>query len=480
MSRSNQVRIGKVTMYLRSKVWYLRYHEQGRRRQVRASSDLAATRQLASQVNAQLEVGAPAATSFDPVSVPELRRRWLEHHEHVRRSSISTVARYRTATDHLLRFVNKVMPVKHASHFRGPQAEAFVRHLRELKVAPNGHTNTTKRNLRDKGLKFVLETCRSMFNFAIKRRHLPPYADNPFTLIEIDRIPIEDAKPVIVFDGKQEEQLLQACDDWQFPIMLTLALTGLRLGELIHLLLPEDVDLTEGWLMVRNKPELGWQTKTRNERRVPLLPELTEVLRIATGERTSGPLFLRRRFTQGDLPSLHGLLRQELAETFSTRAGKMMSDQKELSSRAARQRCADPFWMDMGAIKSEVLRLEFMCLTAAIGLPMITAPKTLRHGFATCLQDANVDPLIRSELMGHSSAGSSKGPLGMTSVYTHTRDGTLRRQFHLAMANRSIVTLGRQWAQRQQSAMSLMSHSATVNVNDLVRTRQIEASNHAP
>ena len=37
-------------------------------------------------------------------------------------------------------------------------------------------------------------------------------------------------------------------------------------------------------------------------------------------------------------------------------------------------------------------------------LKEVTAPKTLRHTFATILQDGNVDPLIRNELMGHAYA----------------------------------------------------------------------------
>ena len=42
-------------------------------------------------------------------------------------------------------------------------------------------------------------------------------------------------------------------------------LTGLRAGELTHLLLPDDLDLPNSLLRVRNKPKLGWQVKTRNE-----------------------------------------------------------------------------------------------------------------------------------------------------------------------------------------------------------------------
>ena len=60
--------MGRVTVYVRNKTWYLRYHKNGQRRQVHDGTDEHATR----QVNAQLEVGLPAATSFEPVATPEL------------------------------------------------------------------------------------------------------------------------------------------------------------------------------------------------------------------------------------------------------------------------------------------------------------------------------------------------------------------------------------------------------------------------
>ena len=234
-------------------------------------------------------------TSFETVVLPELRRRWLDHHEHVLRSSLATINRYRTATEHLLRFVRDVQPVKYASQFRESHAEAFVRYLRELKTSPNGHRNATKRYLRDKGLKFVLCVCRTMFGFAAKRRHMPPYAENPFKAIEIGRMPIDDAKPITILTLEQEKKMLEACDDWQLPIFATLMLTGLRPGELTHLLLPEAVDFQQGCLHIRNRPELGWQVKTRNERKLPLLPQLVEALKILTVGRNAGLVFQRRR-----------------------------------------------------------------------------------------------------------------------------------------------------------------------------------------
>src|SRR6516164_9770191 len=98
-------RVGRVRAYLRGRVWYLQYVDEGRRHRPRVGPDRDQARQMAAQINGQLEVGAPAALSYEPVSVPDLRQRWLDHHEHVRRSSLATIKRYRTATEHLLTFI---------------------------------------------------------------------------------------------------------------------------------------------------------------------------------------------------------------------------------------------------------------------------------------------------------------------------------------------------------------------------------------
>ena len=110
-------------------------------------------------------------------------------------------------------------------------------------------------------------------------------------------------------------------------------------------------------------------------------------------------------------------------------------------TRADRLQAANTIWRDTGTIDSDMIRKEFIAIMEQIGLGHITAPKTLRHTFATILQDANVDPLIRNELMGHAPQainGVGHG-LGMTAVYTHTRPETKRRQLEGAMVNRPAV-----------------------------------------
>jgi integrase len=398
-----------------------------------------------------LEVGAPAATSFEPISIEQLRTRWLDHHEHVLRSSPATLNRYRTATDHLLAFARTV-PLRQAGHLTAQHAERFVRHLHEIKVAPNGHPRAVKRELRDKGIKYILCVCRTMFNFGSKRRHLPPYAENPFSVIQIDRMPIEDSKPIRLLEPKDEAAFFEACDVWQFPIFLTLALTGIRPGELTHLLLPDDLDLVEGWLHVRNKPDLGWQVKTRHERSIPLMPELVAVLQKVVGSRTCGPVFQRRRFTvQGELPKLNGIPRAALSHEIEQRVTTTERVSSMSVCRGQRVRICKKLWVDLGAIREDRVRAQFMQLTKSIGLGSVTTPKLFRHAFATLLQDANVDPLIRNQLMGHVPSNglghSGGGGLAMTAVYTHTRPDTIRQQLFAALSSHNALAITRTWVQ---------------------------------
>ena len=76
-------------------------------------------------------------------------------------SSIATIRRYRAASDYLIRFVENGNGVPSADALTLSTAEPFARYLRQVKVSPNGHPNTARQTLRDKGIIFILETCRA-------------------------------------------------------------------------------------------------------------------------------------------------------------------------------------------------------------------------------------------------------------------------------------------------------------------------------
>ncbi len=291
-------RVGRVSVYPHQGAWWVYYRDGGKPVRRKVADNKADAEQVAARVNAQLSEGAPTLLAFSPIGVSELRRQFLDSHDHVLNSTVSTVSRYRAATQHLEDFV-RTLPKPPQAHEVRP--EAFAAYLRSVEVTPNGHPNARWGRLRDKGVQFVLETVRAMYTFAGRRRHLPPYAGNPSADLPIDKLKVEDAKPIFVFTADTEAKLLAAADDWALPIHFTLAKTGLRVGELTHMLIDE-VALTGGWLHVRNKPPLGWRVKTGTERAVPLLPEVVAVLRAVIGTRAAGPVFLRPRFRGGVAP----------------------------------------------------------------------------------------------------------------------------------------------------------------------------------
>jgi hypothetical protein len=100
-------------------------------------------------------------------------------------------------------------------------------------------------------------------------------------------------------------------------------------------------------------------------------------------------------------------------------------------TRDATQKIAQRVWWEAGAIKAEALRNSFTRTMKVISHAEATCPKSWRHSFATLLQDANVDPLIRQITLGHKPTNGNG--LGMTANYTHTRRQTQREQIESAL-----------------------------------------------
>jgi len=436
----SEFRVGRVKAFLRGQVWYLCYYEQGRRRRPRVGPDRDAAKQLAAQINGQLETGVRATLSFDSITIPVLRDQWIANHEHVKRSSLQTVNRYRTATEHLLRFLEQT-PVRSVALFQIAHAEQFVRYLRNIRVAPNGHPNTAKRTLLDKGIQFILETCRSLFMFAAKRRYLPPYAENPFTALELGRMPLEIRRPIVMPVQAQVVEVFAGASAWEFDILLTLALTGMRPGELSHLLI-EDFDVEGRMLHIRSRTELGWQTKTRRDRSVPLVPPLTEILQQMLAGRRSGTLFVRPRTLGSQLPSWGSSARQVQHELQRRQVEAEVTLARSLDRRE-RAQLIPRLWLELGMVKPDFIRNCLLRLSQKSGVRELATPKTFRHLFATTLQEGRVDPLIRNELLGHiPEDGSRSGAgLGMTAQYTHTRLDTKRSQLEEAFAKHPLLLL---------------------------------------
>src|SRR5262245_39262425 len=91
--RRTRHRVGRVSYYHHHGGWFVYYRDGERQIRRRVADDKAGAERVAAQINAQLATQAPTLLAFTPISIPELRRKFIDHHEHILRSTLATVRR---------------------------------------------------------------------------------------------------------------------------------------------------------------------------------------------------------------------------------------------------------------------------------------------------------------------------------------------------------------------------------------------------
>ena len=181
-------------------------------------------------------------------------------------------------------------------------------------------------------------------------------------------------------------------------------------GELTHLLV-SDVNFEEGVFHIRSKPEMFWNVKTRDERALPILPEIKEMLLRCVDGRKEGFIFLNRESVEGKQREMERFVS---AQAFSNHL-RDMADQARtegaLNEKEVMRKML-PFLRGMGQIPEKRIRQEFMKLTKKIGRPDLTKAHSLRHLFSTRAQEQGMNPILVQSILGHAS-------LDMTQRYTH-------------------------------------------------------------
>jgi hypothetical protein len=102
----------------------------------RAGDELGEAERVAAEVNAQLTRAAPTLFSFKPIPVSQLVADFLTDHEVVRRSSIATVNRYRTALEHLVAFTATDSTERPVHQLNATRFVAFLRSRLVSSVSP--------------------------------------------------------------------------------------------------------------------------------------------------------------------------------------------------------------------------------------------------------------------------------------------------------------------------------------------------------
>ncbi|MCX7805677.1 MAG: hypothetical protein N3A38_10880 [Planctomycetota bacterium] len=262
-------RVRNVTIYRRGRAYCLYFREGKRSVRRRVGDNIAEARAMASRVAAALAEKRPSPIGFRRITFGEFADGFIVYARDVRRLAPRTVERYRAAMRLLKEFAGEA-GIGHPEALQAPAVEDFVRWLRSRGRSRNGRAAGKIESYKTGGIRFVLGVARTAYNWAARRRHLPPYSENPFGSFPIEELRDrgEGSPATRPMSGSELEAFFRACDDWQRPVFLVLAVYGMRVGELMHLLL-EDVDLDAGTVSIRSKPELFWYVKTGRGEGVP-------------------------------------------------------------------------------------------------------------------------------------------------------------------------------------------------------------------
>ena len=220
-------RLGRVTIYKRGKTYYLYYREAGKTIRQKVEGNLASARLAASHVNTALEEKRPSPLRFQRIAPDRFVRGYLDYCEHVAGHSFRTVNRYRAALERFQEFAED-KGIGSIDQVTEGTVEEFVKWLRQQKRTRNGAAVGKQEPYSVAGIKFILSTCRTAMNWARKRGHLSPYGDNPFSSFRLEVV--RDRKTPQsrqMLSKEQATAFFEACDGWQQPIFLTLALYGL-------------------------------------------------------------------------------------------------------------------------------------------------------------------------------------------------------------------------------------------------------------
>ena len=404
-------RLGKVSIYRRNKSYWLYFRDSGKSIRKKIDGNLATARATASQVNVYLEQKRPSPFSFDTRPINQVMDDYIDHCRLAKGLRVRTLERYKAALGHFREFLKTKPSLRNIDQVKETTVDEFVKYMHGKQRVRSGEKKGPKGNYTPSGIAFILSTCRTLFNYARKRRLLSPYEDNPFSNFPIEKLRSREPSSVKVLASEQLTNFFTSCDDWQFSIFFILSLYGLRVGELVHLLIT-DVEFAEDRFFIRSKPFMQWYTKTNRELTLPIIPAVKPIFKELVGKRKEGFVFLSRahRTEMKETPSFSS--RTELENYISFQVDEFKKEGKDKTDLQIFNYIRR-ILHKVGKIREDRVREEFMQVSDQVGRPEVTSVHSLRHLFATLAEENGLNPLTVQTILGHSR-------LEMTRYYTHT------------------------------------------------------------
>jgi hypothetical protein len=420
----------KVRIYRRRDYLQLQWWDTSEKKTLseRVDGDLVEAITRARRIDERLQCKLASGRRSSRVGHAELVKRFvadLEQRADAGEIDVATVARYRSALGHYLRFTEQPLVAKHYLRANNVDRDfrlAFDAFLNQTQVSSNGHQATESKPMR--GQRFVLDVVRGMFQWSIdtdRGKLLPDDFRNPFTgrkrrTDEVAHDPIQCLD--ITMDMALE--LIMAADQFQLTIFAPLLLYGLRPGELGWLFREHQ---TAEWLHVSCLAELDYRTKGRRNKQFPLAACIAASGNKFGLQRTTGLLYVNRRVAENRIQP------PSWSKSLALLSGEYRRRCKSqgTNSAAAQRSIRNGLMREAGQLNYDHVVTEFGKLARSLKWPAKATLKDLRHLCSTNLENAGVPEYFRKYFMGQSPG---RAPLA---TYTHLTIDKLREQYQKAM-----------------------------------------------
>jgi integrase len=257
-----------VSIFKRGSIWYANYQIEGKqsRPSLKTKIKKDALRK-ATELENQLQAGNLPRKQIK-IPLVQLKQEYLAKLESQDRAK-STISHNNTALNDFLKFA-ATKKVHLISQVDLSLIDDFRDALRRQAFA-NREISGNKTNNFQKTISFKLTVVRSSVLFALRRKYLQT---DPLVGLRIEKAKAP-RQPFWVWDEVQ--QILSSSPRELFPLFATLAHTGMRIGEAIHLEWA-DLDFRNGFIHIQAK--LNWKPKTGENRKVPMVDQVRRQLEL--------------------------------------------------------------------------------------------------------------------------------------------------------------------------------------------------------
>ena len=186
--------IGPVTIYKCGNTYSLYYRQDGVSQRHKIDGNLAVARATAHKVAEVLTGDRPSPLVYNRTSPEKMVTGYLDAVATVQKLALRTQDRYKAALDRFLDFCGEAQVATIDAIDLG-EVEDFVKRLRGQKRNRNGSKKGSRDFYKVGGIKFMLSSRRTAFNWAARRCMSPPFTENPFHQFPFDKLknPTENA-----------------------------------------------------------------------------------------------------------------------------------------------------------------------------------------------------------------------------------------------------------------------------------------------